>query len=295
MGSTAAAPTAAPAAAPMPVPGDLAFEEKDQAAGGDGNVVNQPAQPDPQQQAQQRLIIKNANVELEVESVRDAEAAVRAKVEQMGGYVVQGTTQGTDQYMRSIITFRVPAERFEETLAGVQGLAKRVLARTISGDDVTEEFVDLESRMRNLEATRTRLLDLLEKATRVEDALNVNNALTQVQGEIEQIKGRMQYLQQSAALSTITLTLVPVPVTPIVEEGGWQPETVARRALRGLLEFGQGLAELAIVLVIWSPVWLVLFFVGRWIWRKLARMASKPISPAKPAVPSDTPPAAGNS
>ena len=182
------------------------------------------------------------------------------------------------------ITFRVPSNRFEDALNGVQGMAKKVLSRSLGGEDVTAEYVDLESRMRNLEATRDRLLTLLQKADKVEDALAVNQALTDVQGQIEQAKGRMEYLQKSSALSTISVSLRPVPQTPIISEDGWEPLRVARQALRGLIEFGQGLVELAIILLVWAPVWLPIILLLRWGWRRMARK-SKPIEVAKPIEP----------
>lgn len=273
-GAAAPAPTSMESAplpaATMAPQAPAALERGEDMAGGEApaNSAQLPAQ---------RLIIKNASVSLEVESVPQAEASIRAKAEQLGGFVVSVQTSGTEAYMTSTIVFRVPASRFEEALSGVEGLASKVLSRGVSGDDVTEEYVDLESRMRNLEATRDRLLDLLERANEVEDALAVNQALTDVQGQIEQIKGRMQYLSQSAAMSTITAELRPVPPEPtIIEEDSWQPIRVAREALRGLVEFGQGLANLAIVLLVWSPVWLVLFLFARWIWRKLAGGRKQP-------------------
>jgi hypothetical protein len=198
-------------------------------------------------------------------------AYVRALPGRLGGYVVIVETYGSDENMTSRVTFRVPAERFDDALAGVQGLAQKVLSRTVSGDDVTEEFVDLQSRLKNLEATRDRLLTFLDKATDVEDALKVNDSLSQIQGQIEQLQGRKQFLQQSAALSTITVYLTPVPVTPLVAEDSWQPINVARGALRGLIEFGQGLANIAIVTLVWAPVWLPLLLVGLWLWRRARR------------------------
>lgn len=254
-------------------------------------AYQEPAQAaDPANSAQnvQRLVIKNAMVSLEVERVAEAEARIRARADQLGGYVVSVETRGGDEYQISTIVFRVPAERFEDALSGVEGLAREVLSRSVSGEDVTEEFVDLQSQLRNLDATRTRLLDLLTKATRVEDALSVNQALTEVQGQIEQIQGRLQYLQQSAAFSTISAELQPVPPPPtIIEEDGWQPITVARQALRGLVEFGQGLLSLAIVFAIWSPVWLPLLLLGRWGWRRIARRApATKLPPPPPPAPS---------
>jgi hypothetical protein len=197
---------------------------------------------------------------------------VRAAAAQYGGYIVKAASSGSDEDLSVQISFRVPAARFDEALGGVQGLAKKVIARTISGDDVTEEYVDLGSRLKNLEATRDRLMTLLDKATKVDDALSVNTALTDVQGQIEQIQGRMQYLKQSSALSTINVGLVPVPPpTAIVAEDGWQPLEVARGALRNLVALGQGLANVAIVLLIWTPVWLPLLLLGLWLGRRVRR------------------------
>ena len=230
--------------------------------------ASQPSSTD--QQLFNRLVVKTANLSLQVENVTNAEAAVRAKVQALGGYVVQVQTSGSDENLNSAITFRVPVSRFDDALAGVEGLAKKVISRTVGGDDVTEEYVDLDSRLRNLEATRARLLTFLDKATRVEDALAVNQSLTDVQGQIEQIQGRKKYLEQSAAFSTITVSLMPVPQLPqLVSEESWQPVRVARDALRSLIQFGQGIAEIIIVLLVWSPVWGLLLFAGLWAWRRL--------------------------
>lgn len=294
---------AAPATSVAPMPAQAPAAREESAAGGvapgaPAMDVGAPAEApaaEPQAQGGQlpsaRLVIRNAELALQVASVRDAEAAVRARAEALGGFVVSSETSGADEYMTARVVIRVPAAGFDDALNGVQGLADRVLSRSVSGQDVTEEYVDLESRLRTLEATSARLLDLLSRAQTVEEALSVNVALTDVQGQVEQVKGRMQYLKQSAALSTIAVSLQPIPVTPIVDEDSWQPFRVAAEAARGLVEFGTGLMNLVIVLAVWSPVWLVLFFVGRWGLRRLTRRAKKPIvtpaSPMPPSAPTD--------
>ena len=150
----------------------------------------------------------------------------------------------------------------------------------VGGDDVTEEFVDLESRLKNLEATRDRLQSFLDKAETVDDALKVNQSLSDLQGQIEQLKGRKQFLERSAALSTISVTLSPLPaIMSIVEDEGWQPLSVARNALRGLVSFGQGLATLAIVVLVWAPVWLPILLFGLWLTRRLRRRVAQPKAP----------------
>lgn len=258
--------TAAPAAQAPMAGRDAAIEAYDEAAAAE---PSNPAQPQAQQPESNRLVIRNAYLSIEVEAVNAAETTIRNRAEQLGGYVVSVQTSGSEENLRSSIVFRVPAEQFENALSGVEGLASKVFSRNVSGDDVTEEFVDLESRLRNLEATRDRLLDLLTRATRVEDALQVNNALTDVQGQIEQIRGRMQYLTTSAAFSTISVDLTPIPPPPaIVQENSWQPMLVARRALADVVEFGQGLVELGIVFLVWAPVWLPLLLIGYWGYRK---------------------------
>jgi hypothetical protein len=257
--------------------------DTDQALGEGGNGASAPGSVagEPAQQQIERLVIKTAEISLQVESVGQAEADVRAKVQALGGYVVRAESSGADENLTARITFRVPAPRFDEALAGMQGLAKKVLGRTVSGDDVTEEFVDLQSRMRNLEATRDRLLTFMDKATTVEEALQVNTSLSQIQGEIEQVKGRTEFLKQSAALSTVTVSLAPVPsIAPIVEVDGWQPMAVARSALRDLIELGQGLVNVAIVVLIWTPLWLPLLLLALWLRRRVLGRARKPIQTA---------------
>lgn len=248
----------------------------------EGAVTEAPAESSQARQDQQlgnanqpqiqRLVIRNANLSIVVESVREAEAAIRTKVDELGGYIVEAQTNGSDEEtMTTQMTFRVPSERFDDALSGVQGLAEEVRSRNISGTDVTEEYVDLDSRLRNLEATRDRLAGFLEDATTVEEALEVNASLTQVQGEIEQIRGRMQYLEQSAALSTFRVDLTPIPVaTPLVQPG-WQPLGVASEAFGELVEFGQGLVNIAIVFLVWSPVWLPFLGLIWWARRRFIR------------------------
>jgi hypothetical protein len=231
-----------------------------------------------------RLIIKNGYLTVQVEQVDAAEAALRARAEQLGGYVVSVNTYGYDENKSSTLTVRVPADQFEAMLSDVEGLAREVISRNVSGDDVTQEYVDLESQLRNEEATRDRLLELLERATRVEDALQVNQALGEVQGRIEIIQGRMKYLSQSAAMSTLTIELQPVPPLPtVIEDDAWQPFRTALSALSELVVFFQALADVLIVIAVWIPIWLPIVLLLRWLVRRAAR--HRPPTPPTPPTP----------
>lgn len=265
-------------------PAPAAAEAPALSGGGSSYDRDASAEESYQQPDIQRMVIKNGTLYIRVDDINQAEQQITLLAQQKGGYVVSTSSYGGGEARGSTIVFRVPAAQFEATMSDVEGIAKEVEQRSVSGEDVTEEFVDLGSRLKNLEATRDRLLDLLEKANRVEDALSVNQALTEVQGEIEVIQGRMKYLQQSAALSTITANISKVVTTPILPEDAWQPLEVARGALNGLIAFGQGLVNLAIVLAIWTPLWLPILLLIRWFFRKITGKGQK--KPTPPSTPS---------
>lgn len=244
-------------------------------AQGEGVPVSNPA-PVNAQTTVERLIIKHASLSLHVEDVEEAERQIQDSIEAANGYVVRTTRSGVDDEVRINMTFRVPAERFDQVLAQTQELATEVLSLNVSGDDVTAEYVDLESQVRNLEATRDRLLALMEKTQEVDDALEVSNALTNIQGQIEQIQGRMNYLSQSAALSTVDVSFSTPVEQPIVNRDSWQPIETARSAVRSLIGLGQFLVSLVIVAAIWVPIWGPLVLLGRWIYRRQQAGSNSP-------------------
>jgi hypothetical protein len=223
-------------------------------------------------QAQQdRLVIKTATLQLEVARVDEAEAQVRQLITSMDGFVLSSQTYGEGDERFANITIKVPANRFDETIARLSSLALKVDSQEVKGEDVTDEYVDLESRLRHLQAVEARLLEFLEQAETVEDALRVNQQLMDIQGQIEQTRGRINYLEQSAAMSTITVSLHARTVVAIVPEAGWSLVATARWALRSLLEFGQRVASILIVFGIWAPVWLPALVGGLWLWRRARR------------------------
>jgi hypothetical protein len=156
------------------------------------------------------------------------------------------------------------------------------LKKSTSGQDVTDEFVDLSSRLSNLEATASRVRNFLDEARNVEEALDVNIELSRLEGEIEVIKGRMQYLSQSAAFSTLTVRLTPDILSQPIEIGGWRPQGVARDAISALVNTLQGLATfliwmaiylLPLILLFGLPLWFLIRFIRQW--RQKRRIASR--------------------
>ncbi|MFW6150978.1 MAG: DUF4349 domain-containing protein, partial [Chloroflexota bacterium] len=154
-----------------------------------------------------RMIVRTGDVGLMVEDVPATIEEIGSLAESLGGYVVSSEQWREGERVVGSIAFRVPAEEFDRTLRRLEGMAIEVRSQQTSSEDVTQEYVDLEARLRNLRATEEQLLSIMEKAEKVEDVLAVQRELSNVRGEIERIKGRMQYLERTSAMSLIRVRL----------------------------------------------------------------------------------------
>lgn len=225
-----------------------------------------------------RLVIKNASLNLVVKDPQASLDQVTALAERVGGFVVSSRTykQGYDSegvaMLYGEISIRVPAERFNETLAELRGASVRVENESISGDDVTAQYTDLQSQLKNLQAAEEQLTAIMKDAKRTEDVLNVYNQLVSIRGQIEQIKGQIKYYEESAAMSLITMTLMPdIASQPITPEA-WAPEGVAKQAIEALVNTLQalgtaviwfGIYTLPLLLLIGLPIAAVIFGLRR--------------------------------
>jgi len=215
--------------------------------------------------AEERMIVRSGDMSLVVEDVVQARDEIVQLAARFDGYVVSSQISGEEQDMRGWISIRVPDEKFELALAELRDLAVRVTQESTSSQDVTEEYVDLESRLRNAEATESQYLALLEKAENVEDILKIYERLSWVRSEIEQIKGRMQYLERTSSMSLITVSLKPVASAKPLVGVGWSALEVLKSAVRAIATFGQWLGTGAIWLLIFSPIWGT--GLGLFLWR----------------------------
>jgi hypothetical protein len=168
---------------------------------------------------QRRIIVYTVDMTLEVADVAASVDTVSALAQQMGGWVV--STSRAEKH-RGFIAVRVPADRLDEVVGRLRGIAAEVVSEVSSSRDVTDEYVDLTSRLGNLQAAEAALLRLFDRAQTVEEALEVRRTLTDVQGEIEVLKGRIAFLEQTSAFSLVNVTLVLEPQDMEVDAGGEQ-------------------------------------------------------------------------
>lgn len=231
-----------------------------------------------------RKVIANARIEL---VVADTEAVVRrieGLMDELGGYVsnanlYKGSYGGAD-LLRGTLTLRVPAESLETAMDALEEMALDTRSRSVDRQDVTDQYSDVEAQLRNLEATENELRELLAEVrarpnATPEDILAVHRSLTEVRGQIEQLQGRKNVMDNQIALSTIEVTLTPDAATrPVVEEE-WRPVAALRDASRALVSALQFLGDLAIwVLVFVVPIMLVFLIplvILIWVVRALVR------------------------
>ena len=238
-----------------------------------GSAGEQPVAERNTQAQFNRLVIRTANLSLIVQNVDSAEAQIRQIAESRGGFVLGSEVNGGDEQRRASMSFKVPALHFDDALAAVAKLALDVESQNVQGQDVTDEFVDLESRVRNLRAVEARLIDFLKQAQKVEEALQVNQQLSEIQGQIEQAQGRITYLKESAAYSTINVSMRGQPtIIGVTPDNVWSPGTTARAAAQNLIAFAQVIADILIVFAVWLPIWLPGLIVALWLWRRSGRV-----------------------
>jgi hypothetical protein len=244
---------------------------------------------------QDRLVIQNADLAIVVKDTKAKMDQMSQLAKNMGGFVVsanlyQTTAPNGTQVPEGSIVIRVPADRLEEALTLIKADAVDVQNETRTGQDVTQEYVDLKSRLKNLEAAEAQLTKIMEEAKKTEDVLNVFNQLVYYREQIELVKGQMQYYEQSATYSAISARLIAEETIKPLQVGGWKPQGVVRDAVQSLINFMQDFVNfviwsvlyylpvlLVIALIIGLPIWLAYIII-----RAIARRSKKNKAPPAP-------------
>lgn len=164
-----------------------------------------------------RMVIHHGSLHLTVNDIDEADGDIQRLMNEYEGYIVHSTTHHEDKNIISNFTVRIPEDSFQKFLLEIEEVAVKVVEKSISGEDVTEEYVDLEARLKSKKAVETRLLDLMEKADETDDLLKISNDLSQVQEEIEVIIGRQKYLDNQVAYATVDIRLEESSVSALNE------------------------------------------------------------------------------
>lgn len=229
-----------------------------------------------------RMIIKNAEIKLLVEDTDVAIDRTTQIVGDLGGYIISSRAWYQDwmdgkSYKYATLTMGVPVTQFERGLSRLRGLSIKILDETASGEDVSSQYVDLQSQLTNLEATRDRIKGFLEQTTNVDEALRINQELANVEAQIEQIKGQMKYLSDRSAYSTITVNFEPelpeIEPDPTPTPNPWDPGRTFENAQKSVTFAYQGIVDFLIwffvvIVPIFAPPILIVWAVLRLLKRK---------------------------
>jgi hypothetical protein len=267
------APAAAPArAAAAPPPPGAPASDQPQAAPASAPAENRAP-------ATSRKLIRTVDLSIEVKNTEQAAAKVQELVTSLGGFVASATGQRTGDLMQYSITLRVPRERFDEALTAVRALAVRVDREHQQVEDVTDQYIDLDARMRTLEATEAELRALLaesrQRGRKIEEIMAVYRQLVDIRSQIEQIRTQLNSFDKLAALSTLNLELMATDAARPVAGDAWHPSDTLRSSIRSLVSFLKGLIDVLIwvvivllpfVLIVGGLLWGLIL-----IWRRLKR------------------------
>lgn len=244
--------------------------------------------------AVERKIIRNANLTIEIDSPTDAQRRIASITESRGGFVVTSESRqhdnspdGSRTYQTVTIEIRVPAAQFDAVIGEIRNAGGRVREEKITGQDVTEEYIDLEARIRTKKALEEQFLEIMKQARNVSDALEVQTQIAEVRGEIERLEGRRRFLENQTSLSTIRVTLQPQAALVNTNATGFFAEI--KEAFGDGIDFAASFILVLIrLIVVFIPVFLLLILplalLVRFILRRLRRR--------NPHLPDDKPQAA---
>jgi len=280
-GSTESA-TAASAAAVAPAPA-LVGGSSDASSSG-GTTSSQPTGSATTAAANwDRMIIRNASITLQVANVESMLATVRGITDGANGLVFASSTSFDGDNQIATMTLDVPTAQFDQVVNDLRAApgVKKVQSESISSQDVTDQYIDLQSQLKSLTATQDRLLALMKTATNINDIITLDDHLSNVQTQIDQINGRVQYIAQKSSFSRITLTISPVAiVVHTTGDGGFDLGRAVRSAWDASLRFTGGVLTFAVkaVVFLWWLVPLAVIALGVQAVRRQRHRRPGPVS-----------------
>ncbi len=224
----------------------------------------------------ERKVVKNGDLSLKIDNADEAQKKIQGIAKNNGGEIFASNFYQNGNHIKSgTITVKVPVTSFEKTLSEIKGIASLVLRESTSGQDVTEEYTDLQAQLRNAiveEQTFTRILD---QAQKIDDVLAVTRELSRVRGTIEQLQGRMKYLDAQTDMSTISISLTENQSITIADS--WRPVQIVKESVNALVRGLQGFVDFVIqffivilpFLLIWGAIFWFLYRVGKKVYLRM--------------------------
>lgn len=216
-----------------------------------------------------RLVVKDTSMSMVVKDVREAINGIEGLSKSVGGYMVDSYLNQPEEAQNGSINIRVPSDKRADVLDQIRKMGVRVIAENVMGTDVTDEYVDVQGRLATLEKTKAKLEQLLSDAANISDILSVQRELNNLQSQIDSLKGREKYLEQTAKLTRISVNLSTDELSlPYAPTEAWRPAVIFKLAVRGLVGTLRQAGELVIWVGVYAPLWIPLLAIVWWLSRR---------------------------
>lgn len=234
----------------------------------EGSILPVPGAPPTEKK--DRLVVQESSLSLVVKNVREVGEKITDRAKEVGGYMVSSSLSKPENAPYANVVVRVPADKLKEVLDYFRKLAVKVSSENLYGYDVTDEYVDIEARLDTLNKTKAKFEEILKSAVKVQDILEVNRELINIQEQIDNLRGRQKYLEQTAKLAKISVYLSTDELAlPYVPTKAFRPAVVFKQAVRSLIATVRQVATVLIWVVVYFPIWLPLLLVFFFLKRKI--------------------------
>jgi len=216
-----------------------------------------------------RLVVNDSYLSLLVNNVEETQSKIIDTAKSLGGYMVESNLANPQDNATSTVVVRVPSANFQAALRSFRGFSVKVITENLSGQDVTDQYVDNQARLDTLNKTKAKFEEILQKATAVQDILEVQRELINLQSQIDAIKGQQQYLEKNAEMSKITIYLSTDEFAlPYAPSDSWRPGVIFKQAVRSVIAHVRQLGTLVIWLAVYSVVWIPLLLIFLFLKKK---------------------------
>lgn len=204
-----------------------------------------------------RLVVQESYLSLLVKNVAQSLESIKKQTVSLGGYMVESNLSSPQEAASGYITVRVPEGKLEEALNSFRSLGMKVVSENLKGTDVTDQYVDIEARLKPLQENKTRFEEIMKQATKIEDILRIQQEIISLQTQIDNLRGQQNYLEKTAQMSKITIYLSTDELSlPYAPSQPWRPSVVFKHAIRSMLGSLQKLGSLIIWVAVYSVIWL---------------------------------------
>lgn len=226
-------------------------------------VSGSPVNPDTSQSINisDRKISKNAQLEIKVKSLDDSMNFITNKTNSYKGYIVSSSSYApnTDYETKTAnISLRVPSDSLDQFLKEIKTYAKETIHESIFTQDITEEYIDVKAKITSLESSEQRLTKLLDKTESVKEIVEVEKELSRLRGEIDSLKGRFKFIENSVVTSLVRIYMEEIPNPVSISDPSWNTRDIALDAIKALSSFGQFIISVIVFIFVFTPVWILI-------------------------------------